>query len=57
VPAFITTQAKACALGGNPNYSGNEFLSGRFANFRFFDRALESREIKELAEEVEAKVP
>jgi DUF1680 family protein len=45
VPATATTQAKSCSVGGNPNYSGNEFLSGRFANFRLFDRAINSDEI------------
>jgi hypothetical protein len=48
VPATANTQAKSCSVGGNPNYSGNEFLSARFANFRFFDRAIESDEIERL---------
>ncbi|MDB6039282.1 MAG: hypBA [Verrucomicrobiales bacterium] len=55
VPATIATQAKSCALGGNPNYSGNEFLSGRFADFRFFDRALELNEIERFAKAFDLK--
>jgi hypothetical protein len=48
-PEFTTTQAKNCALGGNPNYTGNEFLAARLADFTLFARALSAEEIRELA--------
>lgn len=48
-PAFTTTQAQVCALGGNPHFGGNEFLAARFADFHFYARALSSGEIKALA--------
>jgi hypothetical protein len=48
-PEFTTTQAKDCALGGNPHFSGNEFLAARFADFSVFDRALSAEEIRVLA--------
>ena len=39
-PEFSVTQARDCALGGNPHYSGNECLAARFADFQFLARAL-----------------
>ncbi len=45
VPAFVTTAARECALGGNPRYSGDESLAARFADFRLWARALEDAEI------------
>ena len=48
-PIFTTTQATDCALGGNPHFSGNEFLAARFADFSFFSRALTAEEIQALA--------
>jgi hypothetical protein len=48
-PEFVTTQAQDCALGGNPHFSGNEFLPARFADFRFYARALSNEEIQALA--------
>lgn len=45
VPAFVMTAARECALGGNPRYSGDESLAARFADFRFWGRALEDAEI------------
>jgi uncharacterized protein len=48
-PDYSLTQAKACALGGNPRYSGNEFLSARLAEFKFHGRALTAEEVQELA--------
>ncbi len=48
-PEFTTTLAKNCALGGNPNYTGNEFLAARFADFYLFARALNADEIRKLA--------
>ena len=44
VPEFVTTQARDCALGGNPHFTGNEFLGARFADFRFYARALSTEE-------------
>lgn len=49
VPEFITTGAQDCALGGNPHFGGNEFLAARFADFKFFARALSPDEIKTAA--------
>ncbi|MBP9900055.1 MAG: glycoside hydrolase family 127 protein [Verrucomicrobia bacterium] len=48
-PEFTTTQARDCALGGNPHFSGNEFLAARFADFSVFARALSAEEIRGLA--------
>ncbi len=48
-PAFTNTQATDCALGGNPHFSGNEFLAARFADFAFFARALTAEEIQGMA--------
>jgi hypothetical protein len=36
-------------LGGNPHFSGNEFLAARFADFRFYAKALSPDEVKALA--------
>jgi hypothetical protein len=49
VPEFMTTQAVDCALGGNPHFGGNEFLAARFADFRFYAKALSAEEIQSLA--------
>jgi DUF1680 family protein len=43
-PAFIATRARTVALGGNPNYSGPEFLAAAFASCKFFGRALAEQE-------------
>lgn len=48
-PEFVTTQAQDCALGGNPHFSGNECLAARFADFRFYAKALSTEEIQALA--------
>ncbi|MCL4786962.1 MAG: glycoside hydrolase family 127 protein [Verrucomicrobia bacterium] len=45
-PEFTDTQAQDCALGGNPHFSGNEFLAARFADFRFYARSLSSEEVQ-----------
>jgi hypothetical protein len=47
-PEFATTQALDCALGGNPHFSGNEFLAARFADFRFYTKSLSTEEIHAL---------
>lgn len=46
---FSTTNTQACALGGNPRFSGNEFLSATFADFGLWERALSPAEIERLA--------
>jgi hypothetical protein len=48
-PMLSNTQARDCALGGNPHYSGNEFLAARVADFRFYGRALVPDEVAALA--------
>ncbi len=45
-PEFNNTQAQDCALGGNPHFGGNEFLAARFADFRFYARALSDQELQ-----------
>jgi hypothetical protein len=45
VPEVIHTSARVCALGGNPNYSGPEFLHADFAEFALFARALSAAEV------------
>jgi hypothetical protein len=49
VPMYLPTQATDCALGGNPHYSGNEFLAATFADFAFYARALSDAELQRLA--------
>jgi len=48
-PLTICTAAQDIALGGNPHYSGNEFLAARVSGFMFYGRALSAAEIKQLA--------
>ena len=48
-PMYLPTQATDCALGGNPHYSGNEFLAASFADFAFYARALSDAELQRLA--------
>lgn len=48
-PEFTNTLAKDCALGGNPHFSGNEFLAAKFSDFAMFARALTAGEIQALA--------
>ena len=49
VPAYLNSAARSVALGGNPNYSGNESLAAEFSAFAFFNRALTEEEINALA--------
>lgn len=44
-PANLVTASRAVGLGGNPLYSGNEFLKAQFADFKFYARALTPEEI------------
>jgi len=48
-PEFMTTQAQDCALGGNPHFSGNEFLAARFADFHFYAKSLSVEEVQSLS--------
>jgi len=48
-PESISTVARSCALGGNPNFSGNEFLAADFARFTLALRAFSEEEIRALA--------
>jgi len=45
-PVSPLTNSHAVALGGNPKFSGNEFLQARFADFQFYARALAESEIR-----------
>lgn len=45
-PLLLTTLARDCALGGNPHFGGNEFLSARFREFRLIARALSTAEVE-----------
>lgn len=50
-PLLILAGAKDFAIGGNPNYTGApEFLPARFADLRFYARALSAEEVKQLHE-------
>jgi hypothetical protein len=50
-PLLIWSGATDFALGGNPNYTGApEFLAARFADLRFYARALSAEEVRELRE-------
>ena len=47
-PEFITTATRDCALGGNPKFTGNEFLAAAFADFGLWERALSPAEVERL---------
>jgi hypothetical protein len=48
---LVWSGARDFALGGNPNYTGApEFLAARFADLRFYARALSAEEVKRLHE-------
>lgn len=49
VPPFVNSAARNFALGGNPNYSENEFLAAELADFAFYGRALTAQEVAEQA--------
>lgn len=46
VPAVAFTRSQACALGGNPRFSGNEHLAAAFADFSLWERAWRDAEIQ-----------
>ncbi len=48
VPATIGSGSTAFALGGNPRYSGPEFLPCRLADLRFYAKALSEEEVRAL---------
>ncbi|MCI0492052.1 MAG: glycoside hydrolase family 127 protein, partial [Planctomycetes bacterium] len=50
VPATLRTVAPDLALGGNPHFSGDEYLEARLADFRLYARALTADEVRSLAE-------
>ena len=50
-PEFTTTATRECALGGNPRFTGNEFLAAAFADFGLWERALTPAEVQRLAAE------
>jgi len=47
-PEFTTTAARDCALGGNPHFSGNEFLAATFADFSLWARALSREDLRQM---------
>ncbi len=47
-PQTIVSSAADFAIGGNPNYSGPEFLPARLADLKFYARALSADEVKRL---------
>jgi hypothetical protein len=50
VPASVVSSAADFAIGGNPNFSGPEFLPAKFADLKFYARALSADEILALRE-------
>jgi uncharacterized protein len=56
VPGSFSTTASNFALGGNPNLPGiSEYLAARFANLRFYARALSETELRQLHESQQPK--
>ena len=53
VPFIVETAAQTCALGGNPNFSGAEFVAADFADFVGYNRALSAAEVIALSKGVE----
>ncbi|MBI2201875.1 MAG: BatD family protein, partial [Armatimonadetes bacterium] len=49
VPTEIYSVATNVALGGKPNFGGNEFLKASLADFRLYARALGPEEVRRLA--------
>ena len=47
-PQTIVSSAGDLAIGGNPNYSGPEFLPAKLADLKFYARALSSDEVRQL---------
>ena len=53
VPLILETAAQTCALGGNPNFSGAEFVAADFADFVGYNRALSAAEVAALSKGTE----
>jgi hypothetical protein len=49
VPMFIRSNARDFGLGGNPHYTGNEFLAGQFSDLAVYGRALTGEELAQWA--------
>jgi uncharacterized protein len=47
-PEFTTTATHDCALGGNPKFTGNEFLAATFADFGLWGRAFSPTDVQHL---------
>ncbi len=47
-PRMIASSAADFAIGGNPNFSGPEFLPAKLADLKFYARALSADEVKQL---------
>ena len=47
-PETIVSSAADFAIGGNPNYSGPEFLPAKLTDLKFYARALSADEVKRL---------
>jgi len=45
VPEIVSTPAEDFAIGGNPHFSGPEFLAARLADLRFYAKALTAEEL------------
>jgi len=48
-PNDCPSAVRSCAIGANPNYPGDEYLSGRLQQFLLTARPLPAEEIRELA--------
>jgi len=48
-PPYAEPAPRLCALGGNPLFSGNEFLSATFADLGMWGSALSAAEVRRLA--------
>jgi hypothetical protein len=49
VPTVLVTNAADFAVGGNPHFSGSEFLPGKLADLKFYARALTADEVNAIA--------
>jgi hypothetical protein len=49
VPEEVVSRAENVAVGGNPNYAGNECLDATLADFTLYARALSADEVRALA--------
>lgn len=52
-PAFVRSNSREVALGGNPRFSGNECLAAQFSDFALYTRALSAEEIRKAAQSPE----